>query len=444
MRVDLPLCTGVFLFGLGDRLVGVGLRTICRQLPEQQNILRTAHAHLRAVLALLRPAEAVCLIVLPDHISHDGNHAEVGKAVLHIVLNTLGMERLHGRHTVTCGVSEQDAVLDMAGKYPARFENPKQLRAQIVHLIEEPVRALIVTEVVIAGRVFVVIGKWDGGNDQVNAAFLHLGRLFDTVVVHGCPVVPLEFHAINSYASGHTDCSKPLRKAVFFNNGLQIRLHGLVLLPLFHQRSIDSIFRFGVDDVYDYLLTLEKSVYAVDGLNEVVELIVDPDEDGPVTMPLEVAALTAQALFRGEQAAAALGEVNNPPFPLVIVHRAVDVHGSGNLAQNLTALLFQIMPENEMGGRIAVYDLLCLGNSGLDRPAFLVGRILETGRLIDFHADLSIPVQSRAHCGRQNVGPNLQRRQIVACGVIAQVGGRGQHQRPRRNPEPEFFFLVRI
>ena len=97
-----------------------------------------------------------------------------------------------------------------------------------------------------------------------------------------------------------------------------------------------------------------------------------------------------------------------------------------------------------MGGRIAVHDLLCFGYSGLDRPALLVGRILETGRLIDFHADLSIPVQSGAHCGWQNVGPNLHRRQIVACGVIAKVGGRGQHQRPRRNPEPELFFLVRV
>ena len=363
MSVYLPLGAGVFLFGLMYRLIGVGFAPIGGQLPEQKNVLRAADAHLGTVLALLRPAQPVRLVVLPHHIRDHRNHTEIGKAVLHIVPDAHGVERLHGGHSHAGGIAEQHPILDVAAEHAPRLQHPQQVRTEIVHLLKEPAGILVVAEVVIAGGVFVMVGKRDGGQDHVHAVFGHPCRFLHAVVIHQRVIFAFHFHALHSYASGHALRLGGTAQAVFLHDLPHLALQVLVLLPFLHQHTVNGIFRRRVNNVDHHLLRLEKAIDTVYRLNKIVKFIVDTDENRPVAMALEVAPAAAQALFGGKQPAAALREVDHPLLPFGIVHAAVDVHGVRQSLTNGVPLRLQIVPENEVRFRITVHDLFRHGHA---------------------------------------------------------------------------------
>ena len=76
--------------------------------------------------------------------------------------------------------------------------------------------------------------------------------------------------------------------------------------------------RGATDDVHDDLMRLQESVTAMNRLDKIVELVVNPKEDHPVTMPLKVAPAPRQLLFRREDAEFAVREVDR--IPLTHVH----------------------------------------------------------------------------------------------------------------------------
>ncbi len=64
----------------------------------------------------------------------------------------------------------------------------------------------------------------------------------------------------------------------------------------------------------------------MNGLNEVVELIVNTHEDCPVAEPLKVATRAGQAFLCAEDAGLALCEVHDALLAGFEIHAAVDVH----------------------------------------------------------------------------------------------------------------------
>ena len=130
-----------FLF-LDNRNVGIGIGSISGRFPEYEKILRHTHAHLRAVFALLSPAEAVGLIVFPDHIGNDCFHAHVGKAVFGIVPDTVAVERIDRLTTHAAQTHGNDAVFDMDYRHTARLQHSVQIGGEIVHLLKKLLVAL--------------------------------------------------------------------------------------------------------------------------------------------------------------------------------------------------------------------------------------------------------------------------------------------------------------
>lgn len=82
VRIDLPAATGVGLLFLDHRIVGIAVARVRGWLAEQEEIFRHSGAHAAAVLALLRPAEAIGLVVLPHYVRHDGLARKESEAVL--------------------------------------------------------------------------------------------------------------------------------------------------------------------------------------------------------------------------------------------------------------------------------------------------------------------------------------------------------------------------
>lgn len=204
MGVNLPPGPGVVLFGLLHRLIGIRFRGICGEFTEQQNILRATNAHLGAVFALLRPPQPIGLVVLPHHIRQNANPAHILKPMPDIVQHTHIRKRVHRGHAGAGGIAEQNPVFYMNTGQPPRLENPQKLRAEVVQLLEESVVVFIVAEVVIARRVFIVVGKRDRGHNEVNAVVLHLSSFLYAVVVDCREVLASDFHSFYSYASRHT------------------------------------------------------------------------------------------------------------------------------------------------------------------------------------------------------------------------------------------------
>ena len=75
-------------------------------------------------------------------------------------------------------------------------------------------------------------------------------------------------------------------------------------------------------------------------------------------MPLEIAALTRKLFLRSEDSDFSVGEINDAPFALVIVHCSVDFYGLRYHAVYLMSFRFEVMPEDKAYLRIAVNDLL--------------------------------------------------------------------------------------
>ncbi len=74
-----------------------------------------------------------------------------------------------------------------------------------------------------------------------------------------------------------------------------------MILPLFQKRFFDLPLVFHIDDVYHHRLCLEEPITAVHCLDKIVKLIVDPQKDFPVTVPLEITARPGEGFLRGKQ-----------------------------------------------------------------------------------------------------------------------------------------------
>ena len=358
------------------------------------------------------------------------------------MLDAQGVKWFHSGHARTGGVPKKHSVLHVASEHPPRLQSPQQLRGEIVHLFHEFVGVLVVTEVVVAGRVFVVIGEWDAGQPHVHAVFRQGPDLLHTIVMNGLPA--FSPGGLPLYADGSRQLldGVPVVEAVFLHNGAHVLRLLVVELPLFHQSPVDGFLRLGVNDVDDHLLGLEEAIDPVHRLDEIMEFVVDTDEDGPVTVPLEVAPAAGQALLGSKQPCPSLGEVDHPPLPLVVIHSAVDIHRRRQDPFQLVALRLQIMPQDEMGFRIAVHDLLGLQATGGYAAAFFPGRLLETLGGVVHQLKLPVLVVGLSVACGYHVGPHDHRRQGVARIVISQIRRRGEEQRPGGHPQPELFLLV--
>ena len=429
--VDLPLGPGVFLLALDHGFIGIGRRRVRGQLPKQQDVFRTADAHLAAVLALFAPAQAVGLIVLPNHVCDDGDHAEVLEAVAHGVLDGHGVEGLHRRHARARGVSEEHAVLDVAGVHPPRLQHSQQVGRQIVHLPEKIVVVLVHAEVHVVVGILVMIAEGDGRDDLIHRVFRHVLQLIDAIIVD-CPVVVArDLHSLHSHRVPHLIKPPGIVQAVLFDDVGHVPDHLIVAGPLLHQSFANLFLRFRVDDVDDDPLGLQKPVNAVDGLYEIVEFVVDAQEDGPVTVPLEVTALPADALLRGQQPYPPVAEGDDPLLAGVVILRAVDLHGLGDCLLDGVALGLQIVPQYEMGLGVAADNLQHLGDAVVDAvPLFLRG-VLQGECGVPDQLHLPVFVASRRGVVHgQPVPSDVHLRQVIAGVVVSQIGRLFDEQGP--------------
>ena len=97
----------------------------------------------------------------------------------------------------------------------------------------------------------------------------------------------------------------------------------------------------------------------MNGLNEVVELIVDPNENHSVAMSLEIASLSGQLLLRRKEPDFAVREVNHAALTLVIVHRSVNLYGLWHNSVNFVPLRFKIVPEDKACAWVTIDNLFC-------------------------------------------------------------------------------------
>ena len=70
-----------------------------------------------------------------------------------------------------------------------------------------------------------------------------------------------------------------------------------MLVPFMLQAFAHRPFSLSINDVNLAWVRLQKAVDAVDCLNEVIKLVVNPDKDGAMAKTLEIAARTADFFF---------------------------------------------------------------------------------------------------------------------------------------------------
>ena len=124
-----------FLFDY--RNVGIGISAVSGRLAKDEQIFRHTYPHLRAVFALLGPAEAVGLIVFPDNICYDSLHAHVGKAVLGVMPDTVAVERIDRLTAHAAQSHRNNAVFDMDNRHAPGLERSVKIRCEVVHLLKE-------------------------------------------------------------------------------------------------------------------------------------------------------------------------------------------------------------------------------------------------------------------------------------------------------------------
>ena len=241
MCIELPLCTGVFVLALCDADVRISLAVVCGELAEQQDVFRAANAHLGAVLALFGPSQSVSLIIFSHDVGHDGDHAEIGKAVLDKVGDAVGVKRFDSRHSHAGDVAKLDAVFDVDCSHATGLQSPQQLRRQIVHLLKECVVVGVMAKIVVRGRILVMVAERDTCHIQVDAVGLPVLDFLDAIVVDCGIALSGDFHALTSYRSFEGFQGKAA-KAVFFDDLLHLLAEFVILTPLALQGQQDLRF----------------------------------------------------------------------------------------------------------------------------------------------------------------------------------------------------------
>ena len=266
---------------------------------------------------MLRPAEAVGLVVFPHHVGDNGDHPEILESRFHVMLDAQCVKRFHCRHARPRCISEKYPILDVAGEYAPWLQDAKQIRRQEIHLLEEALRVLVVAEIVITWRILIVIGKRDAGNNQVNAVIFHSRRFLYTISTHRFIPFSANFKPFYAHASAHPLHNQTVMQPVFLDDGNHLTLKLLMLPPFFEQRFLDLCFTLDINNVDYNFFCLQETVYAMNSLYKVVELIINSQKDCSVAIPLEVAALTADFFLRCQQPCSSLREIHHTPFPFV-------------------------------------------------------------------------------------------------------------------------------
>ena len=113
------------------------------------------------------------------------------------------MKGLHRRHARAGRIAEQNAVFYMTAEHAAGLQYAQQVRAQVVHLLEKFLRVRIVPEIIVAGRVFIVIAKGNAGDDLVDGIIRHARQLVYAVVMDGDKVFTGYYPAFNADGALH-------------------------------------------------------------------------------------------------------------------------------------------------------------------------------------------------------------------------------------------------
>ena len=251
VRINLPLCAGVVILALAHRFVRIRLRCVRRQLAKEQDVLRASNAHLRAVLALFRPSKSVRLVILAHNVGYDSNHPEILEPMLHAMFDYKRVERLHCRHARARRVPEKHSILHVTAVHATRLQHAQQIRRKEIHLFKELLRVRVVPEVIVAGRVFVVIAKRNAGNDLIHAVCVHLRKLVNTIIVDCSEMFSFNLHALHPYRALHIIEALLVVQPIVANDIDHLCDHLVVLLPLVQQHILDFSLGFGVYDI-DY------------------------------------------------------------------------------------------------------------------------------------------------------------------------------------------------
>ncbi|MCY1352108.1 hypothetical protein D9M69_383920 [compost metagenome] len=342
-------------------------------------------------------------------------------------------------------VAEQDPVLHVAAVQAARFEHAQQLRGEEIHLLPEVVVVLGVAEVVVARRVFVVVGERDAGDDQVHRVLGHRLGFQDAVVVRHTEMLAADLDALDANGAGEDVLHGQAVQPMLADNLGHVGHHMVVLGPFLLQGAKDFALSLGVDDVNLHRVALEEALDPVYGLNEVVELETDADEHRLVAVPLEVAAAAGNHRLGAEVLELAVAEIDDGLFALVQILAAVD---ADRLRQGLldgVALIFEVMPEDVVAVRVVLQDGHHLRDPSIQAVALLRAGLLHAqGSITEQQALAILFGTGRRMVGRYLVVDHPQFRQFVAFITEPEVRGSLQEDRPAVKPEPELALLVRV
>ncbi len=279
----------------------------------------------------------------------------------------------------------------------------------------------------------------DRGDHQVDRGGGHRGGLLDGVVSDQQVPLPAGLLARDADRAAQAARQGLVGQAVGADQLPHPRHELVVLRPPALQPPTDLPLRGGVDEVDADRAGLEEALNPMDRLEDFGEFEADPDEDGPVAVPLEVAPRAREHRLGGQVLGLAVGEVDDPPLALVEVLAAPHADRVGQRGLDRVPLGLQVVPEQEVLVGTRGDDLAQLGDAGLEAVAALAGGLRHAERGVAEQVAAARPVEVAAGrgLGGDLVPADLQRGQLVARGVVAQICWGLQEQRPRGDPRPE-------
>ena len=317
---------------------------------------------------------------------------------------------------------------------------------EIVHLLKELLVVLVVAEVVVGGRILVVVGERYAGYYQPHGIVGHILAFQHVVVVDGAPQLAGFLLAAGEHPAHHLLFGLKPEQPVFAHYPRHLLHHLAVLLPLLHEALVYLALALGINQIEVDGMSLHESVYAGYGLKLVVKTVVD-EHYRLVAVVLEIQALAEHLRLGCKVFQPSVLEVLNDSVGLVVVLRAVDCLASGNGFAQFDTLRLEVVPKEEMVilvlGPVDYLHHSC--NFLIHVVAPFAGGVLQSESRFAEHLHLPVAVCA---CGGIVDGHHLfvhpQFGQLVTRIRITEVGRTGEEQRPRADPQPELFFLVGI
>ena len=121
MSVELPARAGVVFLRFRNRRIGIGIRSVGRELPKEQDIFRRSDTHLGAVFCVFRPPQPIGLVVLPDHIGNYRDSPAANQALAFQMIGTFIRESVDRIHPESGDAAIPDTVFGVDAIHPARF-----------------------------------------------------------------------------------------------------------------------------------------------------------------------------------------------------------------------------------------------------------------------------------------------------------------------------------